>query len=236
MMNTMDIKRQKDNEHLAAVKKNVHSERTLRKYTAGKGMDASRTVSGSPSKRSITDKLKAVQEEAKKKLDEKRAVMNEKMVAFDERMKKKEEYDKMSAEEKKELARQWAETLQMNVRKKKLKETYKRESLEEKLKQQQEKQKVLEEHQKILKKERFYAKITNEMKAHYVKEALHDMALKKDWSLDRIDNIMETFQPVLQEGPEKDEKAIENNINKVLKDPFYQISNLCVKVNNRRVE
>eukprot|EP01022_Parablepharisma_sp_SALTPOND_P031232 TRINITY_DN78_c1_g1_i1.p2 TRINITY_DN78_c1_g1~~TRINITY_DN78_c1_g1_i1.p2 ORF type:complete len:457 (+),score=110.75 TRINITY_DN78_c1_g1_i1:11636-13006(+) len=234
MLTTIETKKYKENEKLSLVRENYRSVQLKRNQKSEKLLETSR-LSGqirkaaeSVSKMSTADKLRMVQDEAKKKLEEKRAYLNKKMAEFDERMRKKQEDEKMNADERKELAREWAETLKLNLEKKKRKDLYKREILEDKLKKLQEKQKTFEENQKLMKKERFYAKITNEMKAHYVKEALHGMALKKNWSLDKIETIMGIFQPTIQEAVHKDVKAINSNINKVLKDPFCSTSNSSI--------
>jgi len=176
------------------------------------------------------EKLKIVQEEAKKRQEEKKSRIGQKMDAFHKRMKKKDEEAEKCMEERKEQAREWTQTLKINVSKKKKKDEYRRELMETKLKAIEKKQRLYEEHKDLMRKERFYAKISNEMKAHYIKEALHDMSLKKNWSLEKLENIMTTFQPTIQEGVMKDKKQLDNNINKVLADPFHAPSKKDVHV------
>lgn len=76
----------------------------------------------------------------------------------------------------------------------------------------------------MLKTERFYAKISDEMKNYYMKEALQEMAITKSWSIDKLDKIMHIFEPKLQDAVIKDKNAIHQNIMKVLTDPFYSTS------------
>jgi len=230
-MSIIEQKKYRENEKFEIIKRNHESLKEIHEQKSQKILEASKLPivtrrQSDITKLSSSEKLKTVQDEAKKRLEEKREMLNKKMAAFDERMKKKQEYEKMSQEERRELARQWAETLKINLSKKKNKDEYRRETLEEKLKRQQEKQKSYDEHQKIMAKERFYAKISNEMKTHYVKEALHEMSLKKNWSLERIEEIMDIFQPEIQDGVHKDRKKIDNGIKHVLKDPFHETSSV----------
>lgn len=229
---SVEQKRQKDSQRLEAFRK-VHrslqrehmlmSEKYLPKIGEGSKQLGSRKLSASVES-SASERLKAVQEEVKKRLEEKRETVERKMKDFEERMKRKEAVAEEHREERKEQAREWSQTLNLNIGKKKRKERYRRELMERKMQTIEEKQKLFEERKDLMRKERFYAKINDEMKSHYVKEALHEMALKKNWSLQRIDGIMQTFQPNIPEGPLKDKKVIENNINKVLADPFHSAS------------
>eukprot|EP00826_Nyctotherus_ovalis_P063372 TRINITY_DN928_c0_g1_i2.p1 TRINITY_DN928_c0_g1~~TRINITY_DN928_c0_g1_i2.p1 ORF type:complete len:210 (-),score=60.16 TRINITY_DN928_c0_g1_i2:17-646(-) len=122
------------------------------------------TTCASTSRTNTENKVKAVQEEAQKRLEERQRVLSKRMAEFDERMKKKQEYERMTMEERKELSREWIETLTMNVDKKRRREEYKRQIMEEKLKKSQERQEENERMQRLYEKERFYAKISNEMK------------------------------------------------------------------------
>ena len=169
------------------------------------------------------DKAKQVLEEGKKILDVRRSQLNQKMQAFSERMRKKEEEQALNREERREQARQWSETLHLNVGKKRRKESYRRELLEDKLKSVDQKQQMFASHKELVRKERFYAKVANEMKQHYIKESLHDMSLKKNWSLQRIQGIMSTFQPDIIQAAPADTHTLDRKINKVLTDPFYSL-------------
>ena len=170
------------------------------------------------------DRVKHVQNEAQRVLEEKKKMLNEKMEAFSSRMREKEKRLEEKKEVQKEQARQWSQTLKLNVHKKKRKEHYRKTLLEQKIKSIENKQQVFEEHKKTLMTERFYAKINNEMKDYYVKEAIQEMAINKSWSLEKLEKIMEMFQPKLQDAVIKDKKAILRNINKVLTDPFHVVS------------
>ena len=179
------------------------------------------TSSNSSPKIGTETKVKAVQEKAQKQLEESKRLLNKKMAEFDERMKRRQEYEKMTAEERKELSREWAETLTMNLEKKRRKEEYKRQMMEEKLKKLQERQEERERMQKILEKERLYTRIANEMKDYKVQEALLDMAIKKRWDIDVINSIIEAYEPNITDRV--DEKVLDESINRVLNNPFTTI-------------
>jgi len=169
-------------------------------------------------------KVKFVQENAQKLQEEKRRLLEEKMKAFSKRMAEQRKKQEEFIDIKKEQAREWSQTLKLNITKKKRKENYRKRLLTEKIQSIDNKQQLLDQQKKALMAERFYTKINNEMKNYYVKEALEEMALTKQWSIEKLDKIMKMFEPKLEEGIVKDRSKVLKKINKVLQDPFHPMN------------
>lgn len=182
------------------------------------------------------DKVRLVQSEAQRLVAARQKEFDQRMAAFNERMKEKQRVLDEKREQRQEQARQWSLTLKFNVSKKMKKECYRKRLLQQKIRSIDTKQRAFEENKKAIMAERFYTKINDEMKNFYVKEALEEMALTKNWSIVKLDMILTMFQPKLQEGLVKDKKAIQQNINKVLTDPFHQARTLLIDTDNGRPE
>ena len=147
------------------------------------------------SKIDTKQKLESARNEAERIQEERRRYFNQRMAEFDERRRKRKEKEKLAAEERKEESREWSESLKLNLNKKKRKDEYYRKSIEQKYQNKQKRIEEYERNQKLIEKERFYAKISNDMKDYRVHEAIHDMAVTKNWSTNVIDNIVETYKP-----------------------------------------
>ncbi len=237
LMLAVEEMRRKDKQHLETLRQNVE---TLAAERSEKNAQVLFAATAPPSQmrscysgsrpqtaaESLRAQLSTAQSISSQKLEDRKRKLSEKMVAFDRRMEEREEKLRSEKEEREEQARLWRLTMKLNQKKKERKERYRREQLEQRLASVEKKQKLVEQHRSAAMTERFYTKISGEMKNFCVQEALHDMAETKRWSLTRVDRIMDAFKPKLQTAATaKSEKAIRRNISKVLSNPLQHPRN-----------
>ena len=219
------IKKEKYNERLKTVRtksnmlkiwKDKKDESILIKAYSPKKLKPFQSVSTI----STDDRISIVKNEAKKKDEEKQKLRNNRMAEFDAKSKRCKRRDRISAEERKELSHEWNETLKFVIKRKDKKEQYRREVISEKIKSTQKQQADFERNQRLYQKERFYTRMTTQMKDHYIQEAILKMAITKNWNANVINDLIKSFKPALGKGEVINERIIDQNINKVFNDPF----------------
>jgi len=164
------------------------------------------------------------QSEALRKIEERKQKIEAKKAAFEAWQKIKEQADEKIRTERAEIARLAKLKRKLNNDRKNRKENYQKQLIDQKINAVEKKNKLLKDHQSAVLAERFYTKISREMKTFYLGEALTDMSVHKTWSLKKLDNIMATFKPKISGGPGKNKTAIMQSINRTLGTPYKTIS------------